>query len=163
MVPNSERSLEQRYRSGLRGLFARQNSNDEFLYEKFGDEGLKLIADMSRRYGLEVADSLRKSLKGKNDIESVANCLIRIFLNVGAVGEDFFWETLRGEGRITLKITIPARKCPAGIKDPKICLAHTTMEKAVVETLNPELTYRVGKSVLTGDPYCEHIVELKSM
>jgi hypothetical protein len=42
-----------------------------------------------------------------------------------------------------------------------MCLAHTTMEKTVVEELNPELVYRIGKSIPAGDSFCEHIIEIK--
>jgi hypothetical protein len=42
-----------------------------------------------------------------------------------------------------------------------MCRAHTTMEKTVVEDLNPALVYRIGKSTPAGDAYCEHILELK--
>jgi hypothetical protein len=40
-------------------------------------------------------------------------------------------------------------------------LAHTTMEKTVVEELNHNLIYRIGKSIPAGDACCEHIIELK--
>jgi hypothetical protein len=36
------------------------------------------------------------------------------------------------------------------------------MEKTVVETLNPKLVYRIGKSIPNGDKYCEHIIEIKA-
>ena len=36
-----------------------------------------------------------------------------------------------------------------------VLLAHTTMERTVVEQLNPSLTYRIGKSIPAGDPFCE--------
>ena len=49
--------------------------------EKFGDEGLKLISDMSREHGLTVAARAKSSLKN-NDIDSVARYLLRIFETV---------------------------------------------------------------------------------
>jgi hypothetical protein len=39
------------------------------------------------------------------------------------------------------------------------CKAHTTMGKALVETLNPGLIYMIGKSIPAGHPCCEHIIE----
>jgi hypothetical protein len=36
------------------------------------------------------------------------------------------------------------------------------MERAVVEELNPDITYRIGKSIPAGDSYCEHILEIRS-
>lgn len=56
MAFESDRDLEELYRSAVAGLYARLRSNYNFLYEKFGDEGLNLIAEMSRSYGLEVAE-----------------------------------------------------------------------------------------------------------
>ena len=44
-----------------------------------------------------------------------------------------------------------------------MCLAYTMMEKTVVEELNPELIYSVGKSIPAGDSYCEHIIEIRSL
>jgi hypothetical protein len=32
-----------------------------------------------------------------------------------------------------------------------------------VEELNPQLTYRIGKSIPAGNPYCEHIIERKGI
>ena len=55
MPENDERTLEQLYRSAVSGLYARLKSNYDFLYRRFGDEGIKLIADMSREYGLSIA------------------------------------------------------------------------------------------------------------
>jgi hypothetical protein len=52
MPHKNKRSLEQIYRSAVSGLYARLRSNDDFIYGKFGDDGIKLIADMSREYGL---------------------------------------------------------------------------------------------------------------
>ena len=58
---------------------------------------------------------------------------------------------------------IKADECPLHFDRPEMCLAHTTMEKTVVETLNPQLTYRIGKSIPAGDPYCEHIIQTKEV
>ena len=38
-----ERTLEQVYRSAVSGLYARLRSNYDFLYRRFGDDGIKLI------------------------------------------------------------------------------------------------------------------------
>ena len=55
MPENDERTLEQLYRSAVSGLYARLKSNYDYLHRRFGDEGIKLIADMSREYGLSIA------------------------------------------------------------------------------------------------------------
>ena len=114
---------------------------------------MKLIADMSHRYGLEVAERARKRVKG-DDIRLVGEYVLRIFETVGEKVE----VTEISENRMVIKVT----RCPLNFDKPEMCLAHTTMEKTVVEELSPNLTYRIGKSIPAGDPYCEHIIEIKT-
>ncbi len=45
MEDENSRTLEQVYRSAVRGLYARLRSNYDYIYQKFGDEGLKLISN----------------------------------------------------------------------------------------------------------------------
>ena len=153
----SGRTIEELHRSAVAGLYARLRSNYDFLYERFGNEGIELIAEMSRRYGLEIAERAKKRLE-ENDVISVAKYLVRIFETVGLNGG--------AEGVVEMSETraiIKADECPLHFDRPEMCLAHTTMEKTVVETLNPQLTYRIGKSIPAGDPYCEHIIQTKEV
>ena len=149
------RTLEQVYRSAVSGLYARLKSNYDFIYQRFGDDGIQLIADMSREYGLSIARRARNGLKD-NDLAAVGGYLLRIFDTID-----------RGSGYMHLieqsdsRVIIGFDRCPLGIDNPEMCLAHTCMEKAVVEELNPDLIYRIGKSIPAGDDYCEHIVEVK--
>jgi len=154
-MQEDSRTLDQVYRSAVSGLYARLRSNYEFLYKRLGDEGLKLIADMSREYGLSVAQRARKRLDS-NDLHSVAGYLMRIFDTV-ARGRDLITTLEEGEEKVIIKVN----RCPLDFDKPEMCRAHTTMEKTVVETLNPDLTYRIGKSIPAGDHCCEHIVEIK--
>ena len=155
MMEKSNRTLEQVYRSAVSGLYGRLRSNYDFLYRKFGDDGLKLIAEMSREYGINVANRSKAKLANAN-ITSVAEYLLRIFDTV-ARGRDLKITTEKDRDKIVIKVN----RCPLNFDNPRMCLAHTTMEKTVVEELNPNLTYRIGKSIPAGDGYCEHIVELK--
>ena len=153
----SRRTIEELHRSAVAGLYARLRSNYDFLYERFGNEGIELIADMSRRYGLEIAERAKKRLE-ENDVISVAKYLVRIFETVGLNGG--------AEGVVEMSETraiIKADECPLHFDKPEMCLAHTTMEKTVVEALNPQLTYCIGKSIPAGDPYCEHIIQTKEV
>ncbi len=153
MIKEDQRTLEQVYRSAVRGLYARLRNNYDFLYRKFGDDGLKLIAEMSHEYGLSVAQRARTKL-ASNDMLSVAEYLLRIFDTVA-----------RGRGLISTveknseKVVIMVDRCPLDFDMPAMCLAHTTMEKTVVEELNPGLIYRIGRSIPAGDRCCEHIIE----
>ena len=154
-MSNENRSLEQIYRSAVSGLYARLKSNYDYIYRRFGDEGIKLIADMSREYGLAVAIRARSKL-GSTDLMSVAQYLMRIFETVGW-GKD----EIRFSEISPTRVVIRANECPLHFDKPEMCLAHTTMEKTVVEEINAGLSYRIGKSIPCGDAYCEHIVEVK--
>ena len=153
---DENRSLEQIYRSAVSGLYARLRSNYDYIYRKFGDDGIRLITDMSREYGLAIAERARNRLNS-TDLTSVAKYLMRIFENV-------YW----GKGTICLlevsptQVVIRVDECPLHFDKPEMCLAHTTMEKTVAENLNTSLSYRIGRSIPCGDAYCEHIVEVKS-
>lgn len=153
-MDSDNRNLEQIYRSAVSGLYARLRSNYDFLYQEFGDDGIKLIEEMSRAYGLTILERAKNSMEN-NDIDSVADYLLRIFNTV-----------YYGTGNIELdresdsRIIVKALKCPLDFDNPAMCLAHTTMEKTIMEGLNPRLRYRIGKSIPAGDEYCEHILEL---
>jgi hypothetical protein len=154
MIQEDQRSLDQVYRSAVSGLYARLRSNYDFLYRRLGEEGLTLIAEMSREYGLSVAQRAKTRLPN-NDLNSVAEYLLRIFDTV-ARGRGLI-STVEETGRIIIKVD----RCPLNFDMSEMCRAHTTMEKTLVEELNPGLVYRIGKSIPVGDSCCEHILEIK--
>jgi hypothetical protein len=153
MTQEDQRTLEQVYRSAVSGLYSRLKSNYDFLYRKFGDDGLKLIADMSQEYGLTVAQRAKARL-ASNDLHSVAEYLLRIF-DTAARGRGLISTVEKGNDRVVITVD----RCPLDFDLPAMCMAHTTMEKTLVEALNPGLTYRIGRSIPAGHPCCEHIIE----
>jgi hypothetical protein len=155
MAPEDPRTLEQVYRSAVSGLYSRLRSNYDFLYRRFGKDGLKLIEEMSREYGLSVSKRAKTRLVS-NDLASVAEYLLRIFDTV-ARGRDLITTAEMEKDKVIIKVN----RCPLDFDLPEMCLAHTTMEKTVVEELNPNLIYRIGKSIPAGDYCCEHILEIK--
>ena len=107
MQVEDERSLEKVYRSAVAGLYARLRSNYDFIYRKFGDDGINLIADMSREYGLSIAARGRNRLKN-NDLTSVAKYLLRIFDTVSR-GKNGFTELIKiDDFRVVIKVS----ECP---------------------------------------------------
>ncbi len=150
-----ERTLEQVYRSAVSGLYARLRSNYDFIAKRFGDEGIKLIEEMSREYGLTVAARAKEKLQNR-DLASVAAYLMRIFDTVGRGKEDFIKLVQVNDRRIVITVS----ECPLHFDRPEMCLAHTAMERTVVEQLNPSLKYRIGRSIPAGDLLCEHFIEL---
>ena len=155
MTQEDQRTLEQVYRSAVSGLYSRLRSNYDFLHRKFGDEGLKLIADMSQEYGLSVAQRA-KARMASNDLHSVSEYLLRIFDTV-ARGRGLISKVEENSDRIIISVD----RCPLDFEVPQMCMAHTVMEKTVVETLNSSLTYRIGRSIPAGHHCCEHIIEKK--
>jgi len=147
------RNLEQIYRSAVSGLYSRLRSNYDFLYRKYGDEGIELIAEMSRDYGLSIARRAKDKIEN-TDLTSIAQYLLRIFNTVGW-GRNLAELTEIGPSRIIIK----AHECPLHFENTEMCRAHTCMEKTVVEELNPAFKYRIGKSIPAGDSFCEHILE----
>ncbi|MBN1366906.1 MAG: hypothetical protein JW967_03160 [Dehalococcoidales bacterium] len=147
-----DRNLESTYHSAVSGLYARIRSYYDYLTRKYGDEGITMISEMSREYGTSIAARAKKKLDN-NDIISIAQYLIRIFNTVGW-GRNLTELIESGPDKIVIK----ANECPLHFDNPAMCVAHTTMEKTVVETLNPELTYIIGKSIPAGDKFCEHII-----
>jgi hypothetical protein len=86
----------------------------------------------------------------------------------GRAAQFILYDTVaRGRDLITTaekyknKVIIKVNRCPLDFDIPEMCLAHTTMEKTVVEELNPNLIYRIGMSIPAGDSCCEHILEIK--
>lgn len=156
MSTKDPRTIEQVYRSAVSGLYSRLRSNYDFLYRKFGNDGLKLIEEMSREYGISVAERAKAGLE-KNDLASVAGYLLRIFDTV-ARGQDLVSTVEDNQDRVIIRVN----RCPLDFSDPEMCRAHTAMEQAVVAELNPDLTYRIGKSIPAGNAFCEHIIELKN-
>ena len=159
MVPyEDERPLEKVYHSAVAGLYARLKSNYDFLYRKLGDKGLALIADMSRDYGRSIAQRAAKSLQN-NDIDSIARYILRIFDTVTRGTKNSVELHRNSDEQVIISVTA----CPLNFALPDMCRAHTEMEKTFVETMNPALTYRIGKSIPAGYCICEHIIERKSL
>ena len=151
-VTIEEVPIEKRYKSVTAGLVRRIKILYDAIYDRYGDDGLELIRDVGRKYGLEIAERAKKRVK-PDDIESVARYVIRIF------------NTLRGNGKVVefsdKRVVIRVWQCPYPWEQPEVCAAHTQMEKTLVETLGKNLCYRISRSIPKGDPYCDHIIEYK--
>ena len=144
--------VEPRYRSVTAGLTRRIKLLYEAVERRFGEQGLKLIREVGHQYGLEIAERAKKRVK-EGDITSIALYVIRVF------------NTLQGNGQVmefsNQRVVVRVWECPYQWQTAAMCEAHTQMEKTLVETLGPNLRYRVAESMPKGDPYCDHVIELK--
>ena len=121
--------------------------------ERFGDDGLDLIREVSRRYGAEIGLNVKK----KEDLKGVAQVgkyLLKVF---DMVSDD--WEVREFTQD---RLVIAVHRCPYPFSHDEICRAHTCMEQALVTTLDENLEYRIGRSIPQGDPFCEHILRQRS-
>lgn len=144
--------IEKRYRSVTAGLVRRIKILYEAIHDRYGDDGLDLIREVGKKYGLEIAERAKKKVT-TNDLKSVALYVIRIF------------NTLRGNGKVVefsdQRVIIRVRECPYHWKTPEMCEAHTQMEKTLVESLGKNLGYRISESIPKGNSFCDHIIEVK--
>lgn len=151
---NFERlSFAEKYHRAVPGYMKRLCDIYEAVYERFGEAGLELIRDVSRRYGTEIGDNVKK----KGDLKGVAQVgkyLLKVF---DMVSDD--WEVHDYSGD---RLVIAVHRCPYPFSHDKICRAHTCMEQALVDTLDDTLEYRIGRSIPQGDPFCEHILSRRS-
>lgn len=145
--------LDKRYRSNLRGLLIRIKQLYEAIEDRFGDEGLNLIEEVSTSYGEQIAERVRNR-EGEMDIHAVGLFLVKIFNGMRAKGEVVEWSDER--------VVISVPECPYPFTRPQICAAHTTMEEALVKGLNQNLDYTIDKCIPRGDKVCWHSLSLRS-
>ncbi|MDP8208162.1 MAG: hypothetical protein P9L92_15965 [Candidatus Electryonea clarkiae] len=141
--------LEKRYKSNLRGLLIRIRKLYEAIEDRFGEDGLDLIAEVSMEYGQEIADRV-KAREGEMDIHAVGLFLVKVFNGMRSKGEITEWTDQR--------VCIMVPECPYPFTRPQTCKAHTSMEEALVKGLNPELDYVIEKCIPKGDSECWHVL-----
>jgi len=151
-VEIGEVPIERRYSGVLRGLLTRIKGLYEAIYERYGDDGLELIRSVSSGYGAEIA---RRSRRGDPpwEIRKVGLYLVKVFDNMQSDGEVTEFTDRR------VAILVP--RCPYPFEHTQICAAHTSMERALVQGLNPDLDYCIENSIPAGDPFCLHVLKWK--
>jgi len=142
-------SLAGKYHRAVPGYMKRLCDIYEAVYERFGEDGLDLIREVSTKYGTDIGMNVKK--KGElTGLAQVGKYLLKVF---DMVSDD--WE-VREFTRDRLVIAV--HRCPYPFTVDEICRAHTCMEQALVTTLDETLDYRIGRSIPRGDPFCEHIL-----
>jgi hypothetical protein len=145
--------LEEKYDRAVAGYMKRIADLYAAVADRFGDEGLELIRDVSCEYGRRIAENVqkRRELKG---VAEVGKYLLKVF---DMVSDDLEIAEFSDE-----RLVISVSRCPYPFHREEICRAHTHMEKTLVATLDDSLEHRVGKSIPKGDACCEHIVQKKT-
>lgn len=151
-VEISEVPIEKKYRTATKALLSRINNIYKGIYKKFGKDGLDLIEEVSTSYGKQMAQFAKEKIE-KPTPKEVGLYLLRIFSMIDCQGEvsEFSDD----------KVAIKLYQCPYPFDNPKICEAHTTMERALVEELNKDLEYVITESIPSGGKCCVHVVKWK--
>lgn len=142
-------SYEEKYHRAIPGYMKRLCDLYEAIYDRFGEEGLDLIRDVSREYGSRIARNIKKrgDLKG---VAQVGKYLLKVF---DMVSDD--WKVAEFSKD---RLVITVNRCPYPFTHDQVCRAHTCMEQALVSTLDDNLDYRIGRSIPQGNACCEHIL-----
>jgi hypothetical protein len=138
-----------KYHKAVPGYMKRIRDLYEAVYERFGEDGLDLIRDVSAEYGARIGNNVRKK-GGLEGVDQVGSYLLSVF---DMITED--WEVTEYTGD---RVVITVHRCPYAFRNDAICRAHTAMEQSLVRTLDDSLEYRVGCSIPKGDQVCEHIL-----
>ncbi len=144
-----ELSGEEKLRRALPGYMKRIGDLYSAIYQRFGEEGLDLIREVSGEYGRRIAANVRKKgeLKG---IGEVGRYVLKVF---DMVSEDWGVTEFGGD-----RLVITVSRCPYPLSEAEVCRAHTCMEKALIDALDSDLEHHVGQCIPAGDPVCEHII-----
>jgi len=145
-------SFEEKYHRAVPGYMRRLCGVYEALYEKFGEDGLDLIREVSGKYGTQIGMNAKKRGE-KKGVAQVGKYLLKVF---DMVSDD--WEVSDFSDD---RLVIVVRRCPYPFRHDEICRAHTCMEQALVKMLDDNLHYDIGRSIPQGDPFCEHILTRK--
>lgn len=145
-------TIEEKYNRAVPGYMKRIGLLYDALYERFGDDGLDLIRDVSKKFGVSIATNVKKrqNLKG---LTEVGRYLLKVF---DMVSDDCVVSEFT-EKRLVISVS----RCPYPLTNNKICQAHTCMEKALIATLDENLEHLIGQAIPKGDPCCEHIVQVR--
>ncbi len=142
----------QKYHRAVPGYMRRLRRIYEAIHERFGDEGLDLIREVSREYGREIGENVKRGGE-RRGLDEVGRYLLRVF---DMVSDD--WKVAEhNEDRIVITVD----RCPYPFADAILCRAHTAMEEELVATLDDSLAWRIGRSIPQGDACCEHVLERK--
>jgi len=146
-------SAAEKYGRAVPGYMRRLRDVYEAVVERFGEDGLDLIREVSARYGRQIAMNVKKKGEVKG-IAPVGRYLLKVFDMVSNE-----WEVREfSEDRLVIAV----HHCPYAFSHDKICRAHTCMEQALVTALDDELEYRIGQCIPHGDSFCEHILSKKA-
>lgn len=142
-----EISPEERFGMVVPGLFANIGSIAKAVDKKFGAEGRSLLRQVMGERGFEMG-AMMKPLSPGEDFKSVGTFFAGAIKMFGVENEA---EVREGE------VVVRAPKCPYGLEGTKreLCEAMMNFDARAVETIGPNVTLQIVRTVAAGDPICE--------
>jgi predicted hydrocarbon binding protein len=142
-----EFSLEQRFGMVTSALFGNVGSIAKAVDKKFGAAGRDVLRQVMTEKGVEMGEMLKPMSPGK-DFKSVGTFFSQAIRMFGVENEVKLNEK---------EVTITASKCPYGLEgtNRELCEAMMAFDRTAVNTISPDVTLGIVKTVAVGDPHCE--------
>ena len=157
-LDEKEFPVEMRFKAAVRTLNQYICAYNFALYEKFGEEGLKLIAEVwSDMAGKFFPESFEKmGLKG-NGPKEIAEWFAKSDAIIGYDSDFFILSDKKAGFRVN---NCPWYKSPSPVGG-RICSEGViAFERKAAQLLNPKIKVSMGKFFHNGDDCCEYIFEL---
>ena len=121
--------------------------------KKFGAEGRNLLKQVMSERGSQ-AGAMMKTMSPGEDFKSVGTFFAQAAKMSGVENEV---EVKANE------VVVKVPRCPYGLEgtNRKLCEAMMTFDVRVVETLSPNVTMEIVKTIAVGDPQCELSIKPK--
>jgi len=148
-----EFSLEQRFGMVTSALFENVGSIAIAVDKKFGAAGRDVLRQVMTEKGAAMGEMLKPMSPGK-DFKSVGTFFAQAIKMFGV------------ENEVKLKeeeVTVTSPKCPYGLEGTNraLCEAMMAFDKTGVNTISPDVTLEIVKTVAAGDPHCELSIKAK--
>ena len=128
-------------------------------HKKFEDSNGALWYQAGQR-AKEFAQTLGAPAEGADDVEAITHLMAK-----ASMGPEFEFEVVEsGKDRCVEKAT----QCPwhkrwkeQGLDFDDCSVGHQRWGDGAVESLNPDLTFKLTRNMVRGDSHCEWVVERK--
>jgi predicted ArsR family transcriptional regulator len=148
-----ELSLEQRFGMVSSALFGNVGSIAKAVDKKFGATGRDVLRQVMSERGAAMGEMMKPMSPGK-DFKSVGTFFSQAVKMFGVENEAKVNEE---------EVTVMAPKCPYGLEgtNKELCEAMMAFDRTAVNTISPDVTLEIVKTVAAGDPQCQLSIRAK--
>lgn len=155
-LPENVWTAERKWKATGRARGRYVGDLERAVYERWGDEGLKVIAQV---YAQAAERTFLKGLKNFGVEEKDARAFALFFvISNSVIGYDMELVEATPERAVVRYHTCHLFEAPSPAHARLCTEAHFSFEKRAAELLNPSLKVTMTKLRTAGDPYCEFVV-----